>query len=362
MNILHIVYDHSDNPWVGGGGAVRVEELSRRLVERGHEVTLLCGRYPGARERDDTGYALRFAGLAWSYLVSTFSFAAAAALYLLRHGGEYDVVIEDIAPWNPVFSPLLTRTPVVGHVNHIEGTNILRRWPFIGLPFYLVDRYYPGLFSYLTVVSEGTLRKVRRPAYVLPNGVPGETILPPGTGGLEDDEGYFLFVGRVEINNKGMDTLVEALRMQSGSRLVVAGRGRDEQKLKDMAAGLDMDFRGFVSGEEKQGLLRRCSALVLPSRFEGWGIVVLEAAACGKPVIVSDILELQYAVKGGFGLSFEKGNPAALAARMQELSGNSDLRQSLGQRARGFVQRYTWEAIALQYEKYLQGIVEKAGN
>jgi glycosyltransferase involved in cell wall biosynthesis len=362
MKILHLVYDHMGNPWLGGGGAVRVHELNRRLADKGHEVTMLCGRYPGAGDCQEGGLSVRFAGLSSGYLLSTLSYAAAASAFVFRHGRLYDVLVEDLTPWNPSFPALMTRTPVVGHMNHSEGPNILRRYPLIGILFYLLDRYYHRLFRRLTALSEGTRRRIRRPdAHLLPAGIGNDALLGSREGGMMEDGGYLLYVGRMEINNKGLDTLAQDLREGGGHRLVVAGRGREERKFREMVSGLDVDFKGFVSEQEKKELLRRCSALVLPSRFEGWGIVVLEAAACGKPVIVSDIIELDYAVGGGFGLSFAKGDSLDLASVMDRVMGEPALRDELGKRAREFARRYTWDSIAEDYERYLLHVVRDSG-
>ncbi|MGD0283392.1 MAG: glycosyltransferase family 1 protein, partial [Dissulfurispiraceae bacterium] len=61
MNILHLIYDHSGNPWVGGGGAVRAYELYKRLSIR-HNVTIVCGRYPGAQDYSEGNLKIRFVG------------------------------------------------------------------------------------------------------------------------------------------------------------------------------------------------------------------------------------------------------------------------------------------------------------
>lgn len=359
MKILHLVYDHMDNSWLGGGGAVRAYELCKGLAGKGHDVTMLCGRYPKAHDYAEGNLKVRFVGASSSYTLSTFSYAVASAVFVFRHGSEYDVVVEDITPWNPAFPFIMTRTPVVGHVNHSEGANILLRWPVIGLPFYLVDRYYHRFFKRLTALSEGTRKRIRRPdAVMLPAGIGSDALLPSGQGGIAEDDGYLLYLGRLEINNKGLDTLAASLREVDGARLVVVGKGREEQKFRAMVQGLDVEFMGFVSQEKKVDMLRRCSALVLPSRFEGWGIVTLEAAASGKPVIVSDIIELDYAVSGGFGISFANGDAGSLAAAIRRLMEDTELRELLGFKAREFVKNYTWDVIVEGYERYLLDVVQ----
>jgi glycosyltransferase involved in cell wall biosynthesis len=101
--------------------------------------------------------------------------------------------------------------------------------------------------------------------------------------------------------------------------------------------------------------------MIIPSRYEGQPLIIVEAAACAKPVIVSDIPELKYAVDAGFGLSFRTGDEKDLAKKINFLLGNPSLRREMGIKAREFAREFTWDRIAEEYEKYLLGIVGEAG-
>src|SRR5208283_5803297 len=134
----------------------------------------------------------------------------------------------------------------------------------------------------------------------------------------------------------------------------------DEACLKQMiirSSLKNVTLAGFVGENEKIHLLQNTQALVLSSRFEGWGIVVLEAAACGKPVIVSDIPELRYAVDAGFGISFKTGDPNDLARKIKFLIENEPLRREMGQKAREYAKDFTWDRISLDYERFLLKII-----
>lgn len=347
---------------MGGGGAVRAYELLSRLAERGHAITVLSGRYPGAGDYEEGLVSYRFAGSRSSYLLSTFSYALQSARFVKERGEDFDIIIEDFAPWNPVFSPVLTKKPAVLHVNHREGIGILRRWLLPGLPFYCIEALYPRLFSHVTALSEGTKKKLgREDAVIFPAGI-GEGIC--ASFGEAADEGYFIYVGRLHIKNKGLDTLFGAIS-ETGMRLLLAGRGPDEQRLREMAerfTAASTEFAGFLSEEEKLRAISRSAALVLPSRFEGQGIVILEAAACGKPVIVSDIPELRYAVDAGFGLSFRTGDTHDLAGKIRLLAGDEGMRREMGRKAREYAGRFTWDRLAQEYEAFLKSVVENARN
>jgi glycogen(starch) synthase len=364
VKILHLIYDHLQNPWVGGGGAVRVYEICRRLALSGHEVTVLSGRFPGAKGYREGNLHYEFIGSAANYVLSTFSYALTAAQFVRKESNRFDVVVEDFAPWNPVFSTLLTARPVVLHVNHREGRGILRRWSVFGFPFYLIERWYPRLFKNVTALSEETRRKIGIPgAFIVPAGINSDIILDRVPDRVEDNDRIFLlYVGRLHIRNKGLDTLLHSIKGVD-RRLVLAGRGRDEKKLKEMGKRLgltNVEFAGFITEKRKIALLREDCIFVLPSRFEGWGIVVLEAAACGKPVIVSDIPELHYAVDAGFGVSFRTGDAEDLAHKIRFLLENHSLRREMGCKALEYAAKHSWDSIAQDYEKFLGNLARES--
>lgn len=358
MKILYLIYDHTLNPWLGGGGAVRAHELNRRLVSMGHSVTVLSGRYPGAVDGSVDGVEYIFRGLSsLGYVMSTFSYAAAASAYVKDNSKNFDLVIEDFAPWNPAFCCWLSSVPVALHVNHREGTGILKRYGPLGLPFYLTDMHYHKMFKNVFVASEGTQKRLARPdAAVVPNGLGKDTIKAGAEAAGEPEQGYVLYMGRLEIANKGLDTLIKAAPMID-AKVIIAGRGRDEARLRNMARGLNVEFAGFVPEEQKASLMAGASVLVLPSRFEGWGIVVLEAAASGRPVVASDIDELSYVADSGIGLTFKTAKADDLAHKVKQLLSDNSARAGMGSRALAFAASHDWDDMAALYAKYIKSLV-----
>jgi glycogen(starch) synthase len=361
MKILHFIYDHTGNPWVGGGGAVRAYELNRRLAER-HDITIICGKYPGANDYDEGNLKIRFVGTQRNnYILSTFSYAFHAALFLKKHREMADLVIEDYAPYNPIFSKHLASCPSVIQVHHREGTNLFKRYFILGLPFMFVEQFYPGSFSDAITVSEASRTKFGlQNAVVIPNGIDSALLET-----VPSDGKYIAFLGRIQIHNKGLDTLIDALTLTDAA-VALAGRGRDEERLTVLAKNKKViekiDLRGHLSEQEKADFLSRSKFLVLPSRYEGQGIVLLEAAACRKPVIVSDIPELRFAVEAGFGMSFRTGDAKDLAEKMDMLSKDEILRKEMGQKGREYAKAFTWDNIAEKYEDYLTQVQRSGFN
>jgi glycosyltransferase involved in cell wall biosynthesis len=116
-----------------------------------------------------------------------------------------------------------------------------------------------------------------------------DPVFTPG----DEHGGYALFVGAVQQRKDPLKAL--ALAKDAGLPLVVAGPPKDRALARQLAAG-GADVRGYVSQTELASLYREATALVLPSRYEGFGIPALEAMASGTPVVVSDDAALREVV------------------------------------------------------------------
>lgn len=154
-----------------------------------------------------------------------------------------------------------------------------------------------------------------------------------------------LFVGVLR-SYKGLHVLIEAMASVSG-HLLVAGRGPYratlEQEVRRRRLADRVTLLGEVSDAERRVLLHACDVFVLPSidRSEAFGIAQLEAMACGKPVVSSDLPTGMRAVNrhGLTGLRVPPGDAAALAAALNAVLGDDALRVDLGRRARERVEQ-----------------------
>lgn len=356
MKILHCIYDHVRNPWVAGGGATRVREIYRRLSER-HEIAVLCGMYPGAGNYKEENVAYEFLGTGRNnYVLSTLCYAVRAHGFLKDRKHEFDLIVEDFAPYNPLFS-FRAKRDVVVQLHQKEGFQHLKKYFIFGSVFMFMESWYPRRFEYAVTETSEALRKFRLGphAVAIANGFD-----PLLLNGDCYDGDYILFLGRFDIRQKGLDILSGALDL-TRSRLVIAGGGKEEEKVRRLFSRAvstgRAEFAGFVTGREKNDLIRKCTCMMLPSRYEGQPVTIMEAAACGKPVIVSDIPELRYAVNAGFGISFKTGDVRDLAEKMNSLMSNYSLRQELGIKAREYARDFTWDKIADEYERYLLGVI-----
>ena len=101
MNILHTLYDDINNPWCGGGGALRTWEIARRLSHK-HQITILTGAYPNApREETIDGVHIRRVGSDRSYLLSRMSFAYHASREIAH--ANTDLWVHQFSAFAPLF-------------------------------------------------------------------------------------------------------------------------------------------------------------------------------------------------------------------------------------------------------------------
>ena len=186
-----------------------------------------------------------------------------------------------------------------------------------------------------------------------------------GPLGLERGR-YFVYAGGIS-PHKNVETLLDAfaaLRDERGEvpRLVLVGELRGDPYLSAAASvrartselGLDEDvvLPGFVSDERLACLFAGSLAAVLPSLAEGFGLPAVEAAACGAPVILSDLPAHRESLGDG-GLYFPPRDAHALTDRLGALMDDDDLRRELAERGRGNVGRLSWDAGARELQAVL---------
>lgn len=349
MKILHFIYDHLNNPWVGGGGAVRSYEIYKRLSEKSHKITVISGKYPGSEDyKINDNFEYRFVGSPKSYVISTLSYAFESMKIMKNLAKDYDVVIEDFAPWNPIFSFLFSKR-VVFQIQAREGLHILKKYNIFGLPFFLIERFYPLFFKEILFISEENRRKFGISGEVIPNGI-------TKVSESREEGDYVGFIGRIDIYTKGIDLLIYAMK-GTNITLKVAGKGKDTKRLNKLIEenklAENVHYIGFLTGDMKTQFLKKSKFIVVPSRFEGQGIVVLESAAMGKPLIVSDIPELRYVVENGFGISFRSGDWRDLREKIIYLYKSPELVKQLGENGLNYAKGFLWDKVAQDYEKYL---------
>jgi glycosyltransferase involved in cell wall biosynthesis len=298
----------------------------------------------------------------------TFGLCVPAYLRRSLDPGEFDVVVEDLNKV-PVFLPFWTTTPVVLLVHHLFGETAFRQASLpVAAATWLLERPVPRVFAGCptVAVSESTAEDLRDRGMrgddiaVVPNGVE----LDRFTVGKDEDrfqDPTILYLGRLQ-RYKGVELILKAVaRLRDAGtsvRFLIAGRGEHGANLRKLQSRLDLgdrvEFLGYVPEEEKVKLLQRSWLHVLTSPKEGWGISILEAAACGTPTVASRSPGLCDAVlEGETGMLVPHGEVDALAGALSRLLRDNKTRRRMGARAREFSEDFTWDASARRMETFL---------
>jgi glycosyltransferase involved in cell wall biosynthesis len=196
---------------------------------------------------------------------------------------------------------------------------------------------------------------------VLPNPVER----PPALGEREElrrrhglEGPTLVFAGRLSVQ-KAVDVALEALTRLDGLDLVLAGDGSDAEKLRALAAELGLDGRARFLGPQPRStvfeLLRAGDAVVLPSKWENFPHVLVEALAVGTPVIATAVGGVTEIVRDGEnGLLVPPEDPAAFAAAIRRYFDDADLRERLRAAAPRSVERFSPMRIYARLEELLR--------
>jgi len=199
---------------------------------------------------------------------------------------------------------------------------------------------------------------------VIPCGVETEMFQPMSQPVAKDllelpPEPLLLYVGRLQ-PIKGLETLLDAMtRLDGATRLLIVGGDQDEpdnghaERLRARVAALGLARRVRFLGAQRQERLRlfyaAADATVMPSYYESFGMVALEAMACGSPVVASRVGGLTTTVRDGVtGYLVPEGDPAALAHRLAALLGDPAMRERVGREAARWATEHRWPCVAEQ--------------
>jgi glycosyltransferase involved in cell wall biosynthesis len=367
VRILLVNWQDLDNPHAGGA-ELHLFEIASRLAGWGHRVHLVCSGWPScAPIATVRGVTVERHGGRHS-----FALVGRGAVRAALTREPWDIVVEDINKL-PLFLPTLTRLPFCAIVPHLFGTTAFQEvpWPMAAIVA-LAERPIPSVYrrAGFHAISESTgddlvARGIpREQVRVIHPGIDAASYTP--AAGLDRaDPPTFLYVGRLK-RYKGVEVAIRALaiarRQRPGLSLDIAGTGDDAERLARVAAELGqrdaVRFHGFVTEARKRELFRATWANLFPSPKEGWGLTVMEAAACGTPSLASDSPGLRDSVRHGeTGLLVPHGDAEALAEGLLRFAGDPALVARMGAAARRHALAWSWDDAASATAAHLEELV-----
>jgi glycosyltransferase involved in cell wall biosynthesis len=337
-----------------GGAELHLREILRRCVRDGDDVTWLAEAFPGAAAEDAVeGIRIVRRGTWYN------AHLALGALYRERFRGErVDLVVEDINKV-PFFTPLFARAPVLAVVPHLFGATVFREASLpVGAVVWAHEALLPLVYrrTPFLAISESTRDDLVR------RGISRDRVDVVRCG--LDQEAYAVttpperrapvvaFLGRLR-KYKGAQHVLRAmpavLAAVPEARLDVIGDGPYRAALERLAARLGIAarvrFLGALAHTAKVAALNEAQISTCPSPKEGWGLTVVEANACGAPVVASRSPGLVESVREGeTGLLVPHGDVEALATAVIRLLSDRDERLRLAEGGRRWAATFDWEA------------------
>jgi glycosyltransferase involved in cell wall biosynthesis len=356
--------------FIGGRGVISkysgietyYEEVGKRLVEMGHEVTVYCRTYftPGLAEHHGMRL-VRLPTIRSKHLETVVHTMLSTVRALTQ---RYDVVhYHALGP--ALFSgiPRLLGKKTAVTVQGLDWQR--KKWgPLASMILRLGERASVRLPNGTMVVSRSLQQRYREmhgvEAFYVPNGGLLRERREPRKileWGLEPGK-YILFLGRFS-PEKGCHLLVEAFEqidadVKSDVKLVMAGAASYcDEYCRELRTHTSERIRilNWVSGETLDELLTNAMIFVLPSDLEGLSLALLDAMGAGLCVLTSDVPENREVVAGA-GFTFQRGSAADLADRLLFLIANPAVRESAGRTARTRIEeQYQWQKVAEAIEK-----------
>jgi glycosyltransferase involved in cell wall biosynthesis len=379
---VRILVCNYEFPPVGGGGGNACRYLVREWQGRGHPVTVVTSHWQARREEEWEGgvriirVPVRRRRLDCARLVELLAYVRQGRREVRRlweGGGKFEVVVSFFAVPSGLVGDGAARLWGVPHLVRLGGGDVPgheRRWavghvvlrPTVGR---LLRRAAARVANSRGLRARAQ-RVYRLPCEVIENGVDLQEFVPAEQGPPHDPP-VVLFVARL-IARKGLQFLLPALAQLQREgvrfRLIVVGDGPQRAALQRQAEGLGLGARvewlGRVEHDKLPEVYRRGDVFVLPSLSEGMANVLLEAMACGLPVVVTRVPGSEELVsEGENGFVVEPGQVGALVGPLRALLQQPHLRQRMGASSRQRAQAYGWPHIAARYLELMEELLRR---
>jgi len=357
-----------------GGAEVNFQEIFKRLVRRGYEVTLLCSRYDDTFPEEEWIDGIRILRRGNRH---TFNYTVPQVYLREFRRAPVDLVLDDLNKI-PFYTPFYVRHPLFVMVHHLHGSSIygdafLPAALYVHFTEKLIPLAYKGVP--FVAVSESTKAELVRMGLrsedieIIHNGVDHDAYTPDES--FRSTTPLVVCVTRLK-KYKGVHLLLRAMeavrREIPNVRLIVTGRGDYEPRLRELTHRLELDgiveFTGFVGTSQKVDLYRRAQVVVNPSAKEGWGLTVIEANACGTPVVAAEVPGLRESViHGETGLLYPHSDIEALSKAIIRLLRSEELRRNLGEKSKDWAKEFSWEKATQKVEAVMERVLRgRPGN
>lgn len=380
----HVLLVNYEYPPLGGGAATASEQIARELALAGHRVTMLTSAF-GDLPRNEVlnGVEIRRIRV-WrrrkdrcsipEMITFMISGAMAGRAFVKQERVDATLAFFTIPCGHiGLLGKWAAKVPYIislrgGDVPGAKGWN-LALFHTLCLP---LTKLIWSRASSVVANSQGlrdlAQRRCPKTVDLIPNGVDTTFFSHPTAPATQRDIFEILFVGRLSVH-KDLPTLLRALKrlradLTLAARLTIIGDGPERAALEQLTRQLGLDgrvnFRGWMDRRHLREAYQKADVLVLPSLDEGMPNVVLEAMACGLPVVATSIKGIVDLVEDGqTGFLFPPGDDQALSNQLAQLIRNHELRRVMGAAVRRRAEEFSWKETARQYSELISQAIEQ---
>lgn len=350
MEITVFNYDNSANPWAAGGASEYNNELLKHLAKK-HEITIYTSGHKNfikpRRVNNILYYPLNSSR---TYINSKLHYWSQVFKHIRKI--KTDIIFENWLYPFPLMLQFFSKKPVVLICHGTYGRHSINKFGLFGLLVYFLEKVYRYYYKWVFNVSPTSLKEFKTKTKLL---------VPPGRGNtfskikfLKSKGDYIAMLCRIDIYQKGLD-IVRDIASEIPFPIKIAGGGHKLKKYKKSVKSNNVSFVGSLHGEKKVKFLSECRFLLMPSRYEGFGISALEAQACNKPVVGFDIPDLNFCVANNrSGLLVKPYNKKDLTKAIQRLITDDKLLAKLGRQAKEHAKKFSYKDGAQKINLFLE--------
>ncbi len=339
-----------------GGAEIHFHEIFKRIVDKGHNVTLVSHQFKNAKQEEIID------GIVIKRIGNKYLFNRQFKNYYLKNlnPNNYDLIVDDISKI-PLNTPSYINKSIVGILHHIHGNSLYKEIP-LPLAYYIIQKEKQIPTNYNTVpiftVSKSTSSELvdlgfpQNKIGILHNAIDHD--LFEKINFEKSEIPLLVYIGRIK-KYKNIEKVIDAIPHLKTKfpnvKLIIGGSGDHLENLKRYVAKLNLEthieFKGYLSEEEKAKLLGQAWVFATMAEKEGWGITVIEANAMRTLAIGSDVPGLRDSIKNNeTGFLVPLNDSKRLSEKIENLFLDKNELNKISEAAYNWSKQFSWDNSA----------------
>lgn len=364
IKIIISSYDDIKNPIYGGGGAIAIHEVAKRLPSK-FDVTILSWRH--SKPATECVDGVNYKHIGYPYIHPKLAmFIFQIILPLVQKFIKYDIWLESFGPpFTTSALPIFTKKPVIGITHMLSAQDMYRKYK---IPVGFIEKFgiknYKHIITTTKQLSDSIIAiNSKCNVEIIPNGI--DTVLEAPTPKTNNG---ILFIGRLETNQKGIDLLIKAFSRHSkvikDTILYIVGTGTQSEinKIMNLINEHSISDRVVLKGRlnrvEKELIFAECYCEAVSSRFESFCISALEGLAHGIPLICFDIDGLKW-IPDNCAYKISPYDIDKFAELLTNTYDNNPDKYKVINNGLNYAKAFTWSSISTKFTQYLEKVSDE---